>query len=261
MNPQIAALYDLQHRDRLLNQLEKKLDSIPARLRELDGDLGKLEGMLEAERKKCEDTKQFQKAQQAQLSDEEELVRQSKAKINQVKTARELSATQRELESTRRMITTRGDEISKLQAGVQETEQRIAAMQTSLEELRTSATAEKARLAELREKLEGRITKLRTTRSALTSKLDREVLGTYERIRKRLGGLAFVAAHRERCMACKMVVPHQIYVLLRKGDEIPACESCGRMLYWSGHFPDDKPDEPAPKASPPKVRPGAADES
>lgn len=261
MNPQIAALYDLQHRDRLLNQLEKKLDSIPARLRELDGDLGKLESMLEAERKKCEETKQFQRAQQAQLSDEEELVRQSKAKINQVKTARELSATQRELESTRRMITTRGDEIGKLQAGVLETEQRIAAMQTSLEELRTSATAEKARLGELREKLEGRITKLRTTRSALTSKLDREVLGTYERIRKRLGGLAFVAAHRERCMACKMVVPHQIYVLLRKGDDIPACESCGRMLYWSGHFPDDKPDEPAPKASPPKVRPGASDES
>jgi predicted nucleic acid-binding Zn-ribbon protein len=260
MNPQIAALYDLQHRDRLLNQLERKLDSIPARLKELDGDLGKLESMLEAERKKCDETKQFQKAQQAQLSDEEELVRQSKAKINQVKTARELSATQRELESTRRMITTRGDEINKLQAGVLETEQRIAAMQTSLEELRTSATAEKTRLAELREKLEGRITKLRTTRSSLTSKLDREVLGTYERIRKRLGGLAFVPAHRERCMACKMVVPHQVYVVLRKGDDIPACESCGRMLYWSGHFPDDKPDEPAPKASPPKVRPGAAED-
>jgi predicted nucleic acid-binding Zn-ribbon protein len=259
MNPQIAALYDLQHRDRLLNQLEHKLDSIPARVKELDGDLGKLEAMLEAERKKCEETRQFQRAQQAQLSDEEELVRQSKAKISQVKTARELSATQRELESTRRMITTRSDEINKLQQGVEETEQRIAAMQGSLEELRTSATAEKARLAELKEKLEGRITKLRQTRVKLTQKLDAEVLGTYERIRRRLGGLAFVAAHRERCMACKMVVPHQIYVLLRKGDDIPACESCGRMLYWSGHFPDDKPDEPAPKSSPPKVRPGADD--
>jgi hypothetical protein len=260
MNPQIAALYDLQHRDRLLNQLEHKLDSIPARLKELDGDLGKLEAMLEAERKKCDDTRSFQKAQQAQLSDEEELVRQSKAKINQVKTARELSATQRELESTRRMITTRSDEINKLQAGVVETEQRIAAMQASLEELRASATAEKARLGELREKLEGRIGKLRTTRSKLTSKLDAETLATYERIRKRLGGLAFVPAHRERCMACKMVVPHQIYVVLRKGDEIPACESCGRMLYWSGHFPDDKPDEPAPKSAPPKVRPAPPDE-
>jgi predicted nucleic acid-binding Zn-ribbon protein len=256
MNPQIAALYDLQHRDRLLNQLEQKLDSIPARLKELDGDLGKLESMLEAERKKCDETRAFQKTQQAQLSDEEELVRQSKAKVNQVKTARELSATQRELESTRRMIATRSDEIGKLQQGVVETEQRIAAMQASLEELRTSATAEKARLAELREKLEGRIAKLRTTRSKLTSKLDRDTLGTYERIRKRLGGLAFVPAHRERCMACKMVIPHQIYVVLRKGDDIPACESCGRMLYWSGHFPDDqKPDEPAPKSAPPTRRP------
>ena len=132
-------------------------------------------------------------------------------------------------------------------------------MQRSLEELRESAGTEKARLEELREKLEGRIGKLKTTRSKLTSKLDADTLATYERIRKRLGGLAFVAAHRERCMACKMVIPHQIYVVLRKGDDIPACESCGRMLYWSGHFPDDKPDEPAPKASPPQRRPNTGE--
>ena len=95
-----------------------------------------------------------------------------------------------------------------------------------------------------------------TTAGGQYFELDRDTLGTYERIRKRLGGLAFVPAHRERCMACKMVIPHQIYVVLRKGDDIPACESCGRMLYWSGHFPDDQKasDEPAPKASPPARR-------
>lgn len=269
MNPQIAALHELQIRDRQLTQLERKLDAIPGRIKELDDDVARLEAMLQGERKKCDDTRAFQRGQQAQLDDEEELVRSSKAKMSQVKNARELNATQRELESTRKMITTRADEIAKLQKGVEETEQRIAALQTNLDELRGQAAAEKERLAELRGKLEIKLGKLRSTRGGLTSKLDRDLLGTYERIRKRLSGLAFVAAHRERCSACKMIIPHQIYVLLRKGDEIQACESCGRLLYWSGHFPDEQKEpetsagaanEVAPKASPPQRRPIVNDE-
>lgn len=264
MNPQITALYELQHRDRQLIALERKLDAIPKRLRELDDDLGKLEAMLNAERKKCDDTRNFERTQRAQLAEEEDLVRLSKAKVSQVKTARELTATQRELESTRRMITARTEEIRKLQQGFEETEQRIAAMQIALDELRVSADAERARLHEMRTRVEGKIERLRASRTGLTSALEPELLGTYDRIRRRLGGLAFVAAQRERCMACKMVIPHQIYVVLRKGDEIPSCESCGRLLYWGGHFPD--PDEAAakpenaPKASPAVRRAARPDE-
>ena len=257
MNPQITALYELQHRDRQLIALERKLDAIPKRLRELDDDLAKLEAMLTAERKKSEETRTFEKAQRAQLAEEEDLVRASKAKAGQVKTARELTASQREVESTRRMITTRTEEIRKLQQGFEETVQRTEAMQKALDELRVSADTERARLEALRAKVEVKIDRLRLSRVGLTSLIEAELLNSYDRIRRRLGGLAFVAAARERCMACKMVVPHQIYVVLRKGDEIPGCESCGRLLYWGGHFPDDPDavkDEPAPKASPTPVR-------
>lgn len=263
MNPQITALYELQHRDVQLIALERKLDAIPNRLRELDDDLAKLEAMLVAERKKCDDTRTFERGQRAQLAEEEDLVRNNKAKVNQVKTARELTATQRELETTRRMMTTRTEEIKKLQAGVAETEQRIAAMQTALDELRASADTERTRLVALREKVEVKIERLRKSRTGLTSKLETELLGNYDRIRRRLGGLAFVAAHRERCMACKMVIPHQVFVLLRKADEIPSCESCGRLLYWSGHFPETTEtgkDEAVPKAAPPSRRVVRADE-
>ena len=36
-----------------------------------------------------------------------------------------------------------------------------------------------------------------------------------------------------------MNVPHASYVELRKGTEIKSCESCGRLLYWQGHFPEE----------------------
>src|SRR5687767_11492894 len=128
MNPQITALHELQKRDRQLSRLERKLELIPRRIKELDDDLAKLEAMLESERRKCEETKSFQRTQEMQLSDEEELIRATKSKLQQVKTARELNATQREMDTTRRMASARSDEITKLQQGVQDTQQRIAAM-------------------------------------------------------------------------------------------------------------------------------------
>jgi uncharacterized protein len=252
MNPQIPALHELQQQDRQLTIVERRLEMIPARVAELDDDLAKLEFMLDAERRKSEETRSFQRSQEQQLAEEEEMLRHSRSKLNQVKNPRELNATQREIESTRRMASTRQEEISKLQQGVAETEQRIAAMTDSLESLRAQAQIEKERLETSKAKLEKKIERLRRNRGGLTDKIQKDVLRTYDRIRRRVGGVAFVRAVEGRCSACKMVIPHQIYVQLRKGDEIPDCESCGRLLYWSGHFPEEaeKKKEAQPKASP-----------
>jgi predicted nucleic acid-binding Zn-ribbon protein len=240
MNPQIAALHQLQKQDRQLGRLERKLDLIPRRIKELDEDLDKLRAMLDSEREKCEQTRQFQRSQQLQLEDEEEQIRNSKARLNQIKTARELSATQREIDTTRRLSTARAEEIEKIQAGVAEAEQRIAAMNDSLVALQARAEEEKGRLGQEQQEIAAKLEKLRGRRTKLTAKIPADTLAAYERIRRKGGGLAFVAVRERRCTACKMVVPHQIYVHLRQGDDILACESCGRLLYWVGHFPEEK---------------------
>ena len=87
--------------------------------------------------------------------------------------------------------------------------------------------------------LEAALGKTRSSRGKLTAGVDRELLRTYDRMRDRLNGLAFVPVHEHRCTACKMQVAHQAYVALRRGDEILHCENCGRMLYWAAHFPDE----------------------
>jgi predicted nucleic acid-binding Zn-ribbon protein len=239
IHPQIPALRTLQRQDRRLTSLERKLRGIPARISALDTDLHKLEQMLAAEREKLDETRNFQSRQETQLHDEEDLIRSSKAKLGAIKTSRELNAQQRELETTRRMVQTRTGEISKLQEAVTKTEQQIAKMEAQLAALRSAAEAEKARLAEEQGQLETNIAKARGLRAKSVKGIEKDILANYERIRKRLGGLAFVPAHRERCTACKMMIPHILYTRLLKGKEIFPCESCGRLLYWSGHFPDD----------------------
>ena len=255
MEESIKALYALQQRDRQLTVLERRLSVIPGRIKELDDDLAKLKAMLDAEREKCEQTRAFQRSQESQLADEEEMLRNSRARLQQVKNARELNATQREIDQTRRMASARSEEIQKLQGGVAEAEQRIAAMTDSLESLRAQADAEKERLTASQGKMESKLGRLREGRSDLTKLLEPDVLRMYDRIRRRVGGIAFVPANNGRCTACKMHIPHQTYVMIKKAEAIPNCESCGRLLYFEGFFPKEDEDKgPKPKASPPQRR-------
>jgi len=246
MNPQIQALFDLQKRDRQLHVLERKLDLIPKRLLELADDMKRLETMLASEQKKCEDTRAFQHTHEVALAEEEEMLKNSRAKMGHVKNPRELSAIQREIDSTRRMASARNDEIAKIKAALEETESKLAAMQASFDSVRTQADAESARLTKAQTKLQAKLTKLESGRTSLKGEIEIATVRTYERIRKRVAGSAFVATSEGRCTACKMHVPHQTGVSLRKGEEIHSCENCGRLLYWKGLFPDD--DEASPEA-------------
>ena len=253
MNPQIQALFDLQKRDRQLHVLERKLDLIPKRLLELADDMKRLESMLASEQKKCEDTRAFQHTHEVALAEEEEMLKNSRSKMGHVKNPRELSAIQREIDSTRRMATARNDEIAKIKAALEETESKLGAMRASFDSVKTQADAESARLTKAQTKLEAKLAKLETGRTSLKAEIEVATLRTYERIRKRINGAAFVATSEGRCTACKMHVPHQTGVSLRKGDEIHNCENCGRLLYWKGLFPeDDTSAETKAKAAPEK---------
>jgi predicted nucleic acid-binding Zn-ribbon protein len=136
------------------------------------------------------------------------------------------------------MAAARSQEIQKLVAAVSAAEERIASMDASLADLREKAREEQERLRSSEALLKRRIQQLRENRGHLTKQIDEEILRLYERIRSRMGGIAFVASSRERCSACKMQIPHQLYVRLMRGNEILTCEHCGRLQYWAGHFPE-----------------------
>jgi predicted nucleic acid-binding Zn-ribbon protein len=255
MKSAIEALHALQVQDLRMVKLEKRLAGIPHRLDEMKKDLGELEGMLNVEKEKLEESHAFKRDQEDQLLSEDEHIRQSKSRMGSAKTPRELSAAQREIESTRRMRDARQEEIAKISQAIESAEGRIAATQGSLDELKETFGAEAQRLEADRDEIEATLAKTQASRRKLTEAVDRELLTLYERVRRRGGGVAFVPVRERRCLACRMQVPHGMYVALKKGEKIPHCESCGRLLFWAGHFPKHYPPVPEPEpAAKPKRR-------
>lgn len=240
MNPQIAALHALQSHDRKMVALEAKLKAIPRRLEEMNNDVAGVEAMVERERAKVQDTIAFREEQEVRLEDEEEQIRNSKTRLGTVKTTRELNAAQREIDTTRRLATTRAQEIDNINAAIKAAEERLETMEKSLAELKTQVDAEIAKLEAEKAKVEAAMASDSGARAQLSKQVERDILRTYERIRRRSGGVAFVPVRERRCGACRMTVPHSQYVELRHGNSVEPCESCGRLMYWQGHFPEEK---------------------
>jgi len=239
LDPNITALRRLQREDRRMVNLERQLGATPARLKELDLDLAQLAKMLDSERAKLEETRRFRHTQDELLHDEEEQIRAGRSRMSNVKNQRELHATQREIEITQRMAKARGDEITRIEEAIEVTAAKIAEMEVALATLTEQVEKERKRLGDESAVAREQLEKLREQRTRLLGAIEPDVLRRYERIRERSAGVAFVPARNRRCGACKMLVAHQHYVILRRGNEILPCENCGRLLYWAGHFSSD----------------------
>lgn len=239
MNEQIAALHDLQVHDRKMVALERRLAEIPRRVEEMDNDLGVLEGMVTQERGKLDETQAFLKVQENRLEDEEEQIKTSKARLSAVKTTRELNAAQREIDATRRLSNARASEISNINEAITEASGRVDNMQSGLDSLKGEFDVERNKLKAESVKLGEMLNGDAGGRDKLVKCVELSLRRTYERIRRRAGGVAFVPVRERRCGACRMNVPHSKYVELKKGTEIIGCESCGRLMYWQGHFPKE----------------------
>jgi predicted nucleic acid-binding Zn-ribbon protein len=85
-------------------------------------------------------------------------------------------------------------------------------------------------------------------RAAIVASMGSSLYQRYERVRKTRtrGGQAVAEAVDGRCSACNIALRLQFFQDLKKGDQILACESCQRILYYNPPVQvEDLANEPA----------------
>ncbi|MCA9743989.1 MAG: hypothetical protein H6695_11895 [Deferribacteres bacterium] len=75
-----------------------------------------------------------------------------------------------------------------------------------------------------KEKLEG-------GRNELIEKINKPLVGLYERLRARYKR-AIVPVIDDTCSGCFMKLPTYLITLAQRDQEVITCEGCGRILYW-----------------------------
>jgi len=231
LRDQLKRLEELQQFDAQIQELDKALKAIPAKLQASQSDLARVEALLESERTQLTETQRYYSEQKNQLQTEEATVNGAKHKLSLAKNSKEYVAAQREIEQTRESAQTREAEVAKLVEAIQAKEKLLADRAEELKGLRSSIEKDgeiaHTKMAEVQKKIDA----LQVTRDKVAAGIRPDYLKRYGAIRMRRG-LAVATVRNGTCLGCNMNVPPQLYNTLQRGNTLETCPYCHRIIYW-----------------------------
>ncbi|MEZ4360242.1 MAG: C4-type zinc ribbon domain-containing protein [Kofleriaceae bacterium] len=229
MREKLACLLQLQTTDAKVRELETAAAKLPMRLDPLRRDLAKLQGMLDVERQKLEETAQWRKQQQEQLDRDNESLRAAKNKLSASKNSKEYTAASREVDHKRKSISDREAELKKVNEATSASQAQLDARAVDVQALRDQLAADEAAIAAQVAQLSDDI-KAATARDAARVSVDAGLLKTYDALTAKRG-FAVSAVVKGVCQGCHMGLPPQLNNVLARMESIETCPRCGRLVY------------------------------
>jgi hypothetical protein len=233
MLPDLKLVIRLQEIDNRLAELTREISYLPKHIAEIEKKLVAHERKLEAdrgalsanvkERKKCEADIQVQDQKASKLKDQ-----MLQAKTNEV-----YRAFQNEIEFCQKEVRKLEDRILELMSESEPLERNVKTAEAALKAEKAQVEAEKSKARERTAVDESAAAALRKERAEVADSTAPAVRQLYERIRKGRRGLAVAEAVEGRCTACNLALRPQLSQDLKKGEQIVACESCQRILYYN----------------------------
>jgi len=230
----LKLLVDLQQRDSLILEKRRFIDKVPLRIFEVDEPLKKAKLELENIKKKQEAASRKKRDKESELSETQEKIRKMKARISDLKTNKEYQAYQKEIECCEKGISAIEDVLLQLMEEIdavsKEQKEKEAAVNAEIQKIDAFKAGLDAEVA----KNERELALLKQERAGMVARIDPEVYKTYMTILLDSGdGVAVTTARNELCSGCDMNIPPQLYVEIRKNQEMLQCPQCRRILYVS----------------------------
>jgi len=228
----LRLLIDLQRKDSLILEKRRFIDKVPMRIFEVDEPLKKAKLELENMKKKSEIVSKKKREKEAALSEAQEKIRKMKARVSDLKTNKEYQAYQKEIEVSEKEIFAIEDDILQLMEEVdlatKEQKEKEAAVNAEIEKLNAFRKKLDAEAAEHEKELEV----LKEERVGIVAGIAPDVYSTYMALLRDSGdGVAVTTARNELCSGCDMNIPPQLYVEIRKNQDVLQCPQCRRILY------------------------------
>lgn len=233
MDIDFKKLIQLQSLDAQIIKLSFSLDNIPHQLKEIDEEIELLEKTVEKTKEKLAQNQKARRELEAEIQDIQSEIVKLQRQLNDVKTNLEYSSLLKKIDNAKqKKDILEEDEIGKLlQADEISAEIQSAVKKAALEkdELQTRKDTLKAEQVEM----ENRRKELMQDKAALIPLLPSEQVNLYEKIYKRMNGIALSPVTDDFCSMCQIRVRPQVLNELKAENKIIICENCGRILYWS----------------------------
>ena len=228
---QLKILIELQGLDGQIYQLKRELGLKPAEIARVKAEHQQFADGL----KKLEDQHKSLEVKRNQmeieLGEKENQIKKLQGQLFQVKTNKEYSTLQKEIEGFKADKSVLEEEVLKFMEQIDQVKGGVTAERKELQSRESELKARLAKLDEETQRIQSSIQQLQSSRSALVPKLEPPILTRYERILVNKEGLALVPVKGEACSGCHMVLPPQMINEIHLATRLIPCESCARILY------------------------------
>jgi hypothetical protein len=228
---QLKALLELQGLDAQLYQLKAKQGSIPQQATALKAQSKEASAALQVLEQQHKGFEVKRNQMEMDLGQKEAQIKKLQGQLFQVKTNKEYSAFQKEIEGLKADKSVLEEEILKLMEEIDRVKGQVESQRQALKAKEAQIAQDLARLDQEMKSLEASIQQFQQSRLGLTPKVDPSVLSQYERILERKEGLALVPVRKGACGGCHMVLPPQMVNEIQMSGRLITCESCARILY------------------------------
>ena len=232
MADQLDLLKQLQTVDGELYQLRRSLQQKPQELEAAKAPVIAQEAAVKAAEEKLRALQLAQKEKEMDLQAREANIKKLQSQLFQVKTNKEYSAMQREIDSSKADNSLLEEAILK---GFDAIEEAAAARQQAhakLTEAQGRFAAAQARIDQDSAEIQQRIAELERTRQLIVPDVPPKALTVYERILHLRDGVALVPLMKDTCGGCNRRLPPQVINKVYLKAELVMCESCNRILYF-----------------------------
>jgi predicted nucleic acid-binding Zn-ribbon protein len=233
MHPDIHLVIKLQGLDQRISELEKEIASLPKHVAQIEKALESHNRRLEADRAALSANQKDRKKLEGDLQMTEQKISKLREQLQQAKTNDQYKAFQSEIAHFTGEIRKAEDRILDLMGDSEPLEVNVSKAESALKTERLQVEKEKAAVKARTASDQKELAEAQGERNQIAAQVPPDVLSMYERARKKSHGSGIAEAVEGRCSACQIQLRPQFFQVLRRGDKVQACESCGRVLYYN----------------------------
>ncbi len=225
-------LYRLQTRIRFVQEGEKRRDTVPGDLVEVDREFQDKVQAVAALKARLSEAAVEQRKAEGELADHREKLKKYQTQLRSVQSSREYSAALNEIDGVEKLIRGTEDrlleleeELEKAGADLKAREQTLPAETEQHEERMKDWRVEQRRIDE-------QLAGAREEIARLEAEIPPRDRAEFRRLVDKKHGLAVALVVGSSCSACHVKVRPAAMQILKQGREIIYCDSCKRILYY-----------------------------
>ena len=228
---QLDLLNKIQKLDVEIYRFELEKERMPKLAEECKANFGSEQAKLAEMQNNLKSIQVKRKEKEIELETKEQTVKKYQTQLYQIKSNKEYSALQQEIEGLKTDASVIEDDIIKILEDVDRMNKDAKEQQKKIDESKKALDVKLNEIALKTKEIDSELARLREERNKIQPGVDKEIYEMYDKIMKNRDGIGIVSVENEICGGCYLNVPPQIINEIKMYMEIKRCERCGCILY------------------------------